>query len=190
MFPLILEFIGTQELLLIMVVALVVFGPRKLPELGRSLGKSLNEFKRASEDFKKTWEMEAEIENVEKDSREAKLMTATTLPTPEIRDDKDYRGDNGANLESSQTSTYTGINVFDETLPISATELNDADANDKDSDENLADVKSTNDKLMNDKSVNDTSVSPLIPDNTIARERRPTAVATADARAANPDSQI
>jgi TatA/E family protein of Tat protein translocase len=57
-----LESIGTTELLLILVVALVVVGPRKLPELGRSLGRSLGEFKRASDDFKRTWETEVAAE--------------------------------------------------------------------------------------------------------------------------------
>ena len=59
---LIFEFLGTTELLVIAVVALVLFGPRKLPEIGRSLGKSLAEFKRASDDFKRTWEYEVELE--------------------------------------------------------------------------------------------------------------------------------
>ncbi len=64
-----LEFIGTTELLVIAFVALIIFGPRKLPELGRSLGKSIGEFKRASEDFKRTWEREVEVERVERDLR-------------------------------------------------------------------------------------------------------------------------
>jgi|GEM_PF-299620 len=59
---LVFEFIGTSELMIIAVVALIIFGPRKLPEIGRSLGKSLGEFKRASEDFKRTWEYEVELE--------------------------------------------------------------------------------------------------------------------------------
>lgn len=59
----ILEGLGTSELLLILVVALIIFGPRKLPQLSRSLGKSLGEFKRASEDFKQTWEKEVERES-------------------------------------------------------------------------------------------------------------------------------
>jgi TatA/E family protein of Tat protein translocase len=57
-FLFIFEGLGTSELLLILVVALVIFGPRKLPQLSRSLGKSLANFKRASEDFKQTWEKE------------------------------------------------------------------------------------------------------------------------------------
>src|SRR5262245_43430885 len=52
--------IGMPELILIFVVALLVFGPRKLPEIGKSLGKGLAEFKKASEDLKKTIEQETE----------------------------------------------------------------------------------------------------------------------------------
>ena len=48
--------LGFPELVIIFVVALVIFGPRKLPELGRSLGKGLSEFKRASNELKRTWE--------------------------------------------------------------------------------------------------------------------------------------
>ena len=52
--------VGMPELILIFVVALLVFGPKKLPELGRSLGKGLAEFKKASEELKKTIEDEIE----------------------------------------------------------------------------------------------------------------------------------
>ena len=61
-FLLVFEFLGTTELLVIAVVALVLFGPRKLPEIGRTVGKALGEFKRASDDFKRTWEYEVELE--------------------------------------------------------------------------------------------------------------------------------
>jgi TatA/E family protein of Tat protein translocase len=56
------EFLGTTELLVIAVVALILFGPRKLPEIGRKVGKGIAEFKRASDDFKRTWEFEVELE--------------------------------------------------------------------------------------------------------------------------------
>jgi sec-independent protein translocase protein TatB len=49
-------------MMLILVVALVFFGPRKLPELSRKIGKGLAEFRKASEDFKHTWEREVAIE--------------------------------------------------------------------------------------------------------------------------------
>jgi TatA/E family protein of Tat protein translocase len=59
---LIFEFLGTTELMVIALVALIIFGPRKLPEIGRTVGKSIAEFKRASDDFKRTWEYEVELE--------------------------------------------------------------------------------------------------------------------------------
>lgn len=55
----ILEFLGTTELLVVLLVALIIFGPRKLPRLGRSLGQAISQFRRASDDFKRTWEAEA-----------------------------------------------------------------------------------------------------------------------------------
>jgi len=54
--------LGMPEILLILVIALIVFGPRKLPELGKSLGQSLAQFRRASEDFKRQWEDEVDLE--------------------------------------------------------------------------------------------------------------------------------
>ena len=59
---LILESLGSTELLFILVMALVFFGPRKLPQLSRSLGKSLADFRRASDDFKATWNREVSLE--------------------------------------------------------------------------------------------------------------------------------
>jgi sec-independent protein translocase protein TatA len=54
--------IGMPELIIIFVIALIIFGPRKLPELGRSLGRSLNEFKKASNDLQNTLEQEIKLE--------------------------------------------------------------------------------------------------------------------------------
>jgi Tat protein translocase TatB subunit len=61
-FLLILESLGSTELLFILVMALVFFGPRKLPQLSRTLGKNLAEFRKVSEDFKRTWEKEVSLE--------------------------------------------------------------------------------------------------------------------------------
>jgi len=55
--------IGMPELMIILVIALIIFGPRKLPELGRSLGRSLSEFKRASNELKNTLEEEIRFED-------------------------------------------------------------------------------------------------------------------------------
>lgn len=70
----ILEGLGTTELLVIVVVALILFGPRKLPQLSRSLGKSLGEFKRASEEFKTQWEKEVTLEERQKEARIEQAM--------------------------------------------------------------------------------------------------------------------
>ncbi len=58
--------LGMPEVILILVIALIVFGPRKLPELGKSLGQAMQQFRRASDDFKRTWEQEVEMEKYRK----------------------------------------------------------------------------------------------------------------------------
>ncbi len=64
MFLLILESLGSTELLFILVMALVFLGPRKLPQISRSLGKHVTDFRRASEDFKRTWDKEVSLEEL------------------------------------------------------------------------------------------------------------------------------
>ena len=81
--------IGGPELLLILVIALIVFGPRKLPEMGKSLGKMLVEFRRASNEFKRTIEDEVEAEKVREQVQQAVALPAIvpehspTAPPPE-----------------------------------------------------------------------------------------------------------
>jgi len=53
--------IGLQELILIFVIALLVFGPKNLPQLGRSLGRAMREFRRASDEFRSTIETNLQI---------------------------------------------------------------------------------------------------------------------------------
>ena len=62
--------IGMPELIIILVIALIIFGPRKLPELGRSLGRSIGEFKKASNELRSTLEEEIRIEE-QRDQRAA-----------------------------------------------------------------------------------------------------------------------
>jgi TatA/E family protein of Tat protein translocase len=54
--------VGVPELIIIFTIALIIFGPRKLPELGKSLGRSLAEFKRASNELKNTLDEEIRLE--------------------------------------------------------------------------------------------------------------------------------
>ena len=67
--------VGIWELLAIFVVALLVFGPRKLPELGRSLGKGLSEFRRASTELRSS--LEREMHSIE---QETKIEDSTEIP--------------------------------------------------------------------------------------------------------------
>jgi len=60
--------IGVPEMIFVFVLALLIFGPRKLPELGRNLGKALTEFRRASNELRAT--VEDEMRNLEKEAKE------------------------------------------------------------------------------------------------------------------------
>ena len=123
---LILESFGTTELAFILVMALVFFGPRKLPQLSRTLGKNLASFRRASEDFKRTWEKEVSLEelNLSRLDLEPSFSSANNSisgdqesrednqpsPTPPTIEpvDPDHvvpRQSNGADLSSGQTDT-------------------------------------------------------------------------------------
>jgi len=62
LFIFILESLGTQELILIGIIALVVLGPRKLPEMARKLGSLMSDFRRVSGDFRSTWENAVDFE--------------------------------------------------------------------------------------------------------------------------------
>lgn len=66
MFLFIFESIGTQELILIAIVALVFLGPRKLPEYMRKAGKMMNDFRATTNEFKETWEREVNFEEESK----------------------------------------------------------------------------------------------------------------------------
>src|SRR4030095_1297015 len=71
--------LGFPELMIIMVIALIIFGPRKLPELGRSLGKSLGEFKKASNELKSTLEEEIRMEEVKEERKKIEAEQASAL---------------------------------------------------------------------------------------------------------------
>jgi Tat protein translocase TatB subunit len=73
--------LGGPELFLIFVVALIVFGPRKLPEIGKSLGKMMAEFRKASNEFRSTIESEVEAEKI-KESMRIEPKKPEPLPQP------------------------------------------------------------------------------------------------------------
>ena len=73
--------LGFPELIVIFVIALIIFGPRKLPEIGKSLGKSLAEFKKASNELRNTLEEEIRIEE---QREQAKPVTPPPASTPPV----------------------------------------------------------------------------------------------------------
>jgi sec-independent protein translocase protein TatA len=80
--------IGMPELIIIFVIALIIFGPRKLPELGRSLGKSLAEFKKASNELKSTLEEEIRLDEQRStvDASKAAARAAATAAVPRVEE--------------------------------------------------------------------------------------------------------
>ena len=74
--------IGMPELIIIFVIALIIFGPRKLPELGRSLGKSIAEFKKASNELKSTLEEEIRLEEQRSTLEASKAAARRRRPLP------------------------------------------------------------------------------------------------------------
>ena len=78
MFLFILESIGTSELILIGIIALIFLGPRKLPQIARTIGKTMADFRSTTNEFKSTWEREVNFEE------EAQALRSGDLPQPEI----------------------------------------------------------------------------------------------------------
>ena len=96
-----LETVGTGELLLVAVAALLLFGPRKLPEISRTLGKAMAEFKRASDDLKRTWEYEVELE------RRKTALDAAEEPRPAAESAEQSSGATAADAWGATSSGVT-----------------------------------------------------------------------------------
>jgi sec-independent protein translocase protein TatA len=78
--------LGMPELIVIFVIALIIFGPRKLPELGKSLGKSIAEFKRASNELKSTLEEEIRLEEQKQKQEETVKAVQVSAKDPAASD--------------------------------------------------------------------------------------------------------
>ncbi|NOT61998.1 MAG: hypothetical protein HOP19_17425 [Acidobacteria bacterium] len=113
--------LGMGEIMVILVLALMVFGPRKLPELGKTLGQAMNQFRRASDEFKRTWEQEVEYDKVRTEGKStSSTISETSSADSGYTADSDYQygydtGYDGATgsdpLPTEATTASTETNV-------------------------------------------------------------------------------
>ena len=82
----IFESLGTSELILIGIVALIFLGPRRLPEIARKMGKMMAEFRSTASDFKDTWEREVDLEQEKKALDLTLIEDEAVKPTPVARE--------------------------------------------------------------------------------------------------------
>jgi TatA/E family protein of Tat protein translocase len=75
--------LGFQEVLLILVLALLIFGPKKLPEIGRTIGKGMAEFRRATSDLKRSIETEVDLEERKPGLANASPLGSAARPSRE-----------------------------------------------------------------------------------------------------------
>ncbi len=100
---------GLSEMIFIFLLALLLFGPKKMPEIGRQIGRALNEFRRASNEFKS--QIESEIQNLERESSAGEI-----LPPAKTRGGRDFhaascrrhRRSRGSRLNRSPTPAARG----------------------------------------------------------------------------------
>lgn len=144
MYLFILESIGTSELLLIGLIALIVFGPRKLPQMAKTIGKTIAEFKRTGQEFRTTWEKEAILEEQEKtffkdpfgdenliiaEEKYSQTVTTTTVTEnrvlpPEI---KEVRQEDFPNFPGN--SINTSVKKTEQLNKVPADQINNASTN-------------------------------------------------------------
>jgi Tat protein translocase TatB subunit len=113
--------LGGPELFLIFVVALIVFGPRKLPEIGKSLGRMMSEFRRASNEFRSTIESEVESEKIKESMRiEApKVKPVKAKPPSATNTEGGSNAASGADASSGASPTTDESDTGPETFTAS-----------------------------------------------------------------------
>jgi sec-independent protein translocase protein TatB len=116
----------------VFVLALVLFGPKKLPEIGRQIGKLLADFRRASNDFK--MQIDDELRAMEQQERQKKLEAATAeaekaaLPPPEIPPEPSILPPEPAPLTVAPPSTGETVSASSPYAPVTPPELPDTTA--------------------------------------------------------------
>ena len=116
MYLFILDSVGSSELLVILGAALIFFGPRRLPQLSRQIGKSLAEFRRASEDFKRTWEREVNLENMDKGVEPQEENSILDKAAERIRAAREVAAFDSSSPESTAPATTPSVTPVDPSL--------------------------------------------------------------------------
>ena len=129
----ILESIGTSELILIGIIALIFLGPRKLPQIARTIGKTMADFRNTTNEFKSTWQREVDFDEEVSALRTGELPDAAPSPVP--------RGEPA--LESTNSIAPPSIkpvqtDLFDE-VPVEAKP--EAESDDTSADDDLSDKR-------------------------------------------------
>jgi len=116
MYSFILDSLGSTELLLILASALIFFGPRRLPQLSRQLGKSLSEFRRASEDFKRTWEREVNLETYDQGLEPDAANSLLDKATEKIRAAREAAALDSAGVSATADTIAPAVTPVDSAL--------------------------------------------------------------------------
>ena len=116
MYLLILDSLGSTEMLVILGAALIFFGPRRLPQLSRQIGKGLAEFRRASEDFKHTWEREVNLDNFDKGMESDPASSFLDKATEKIRAAREAAALDSAGVSATAETIAPSITPADPAL--------------------------------------------------------------------------
>lgn len=132
MFLFILESIGTTELILIGIVALMFLGPRKLPQIAKTIGKTLADFRSTTNEFKATWQREVDFEEDIRAIQTGDLPeeTKATVPRADQNADDDTRTMAAPSIKPVQTDLFPESFQQPEPQPDAETASTD-DASDK-----------------------------------------------------------
>ena len=109
MFLFILESIGTSELILIGIIALIFLGPRKLPQIAKTIGKTMADFRNTTNEFNSTWQREVDFETEAQALRTGDLPVDPPTPVP-----SDASGFETENTIAAPTITAAQADLFDD----------------------------------------------------------------------------
>jgi sec-independent protein translocase protein TatA len=108
--------LGVPEMIFIFVLALLILGPKKLPELGRSIGKGMAEFRRASNELKGTFERE--MQNLERENESIKEVSSSPAAPPATSNNYDYPYDDYSYSQEHESTSSASAPQAAENKPV------------------------------------------------------------------------